>query len=395
MEVYTVTEALYYLKIVLECNDRLNDLWLQGEVSGCSRPSSGHHFFNLKDSSGSLPCVLFRTSALRQAHLPADGSSYLMHGRLDVYEATGKLQFYVDLVQPDGVGRLHLEFEALKQRLEDEGLFAIERKRPLPLRPRTIGIVTSPTAAAFQDILNVLARRYPLAQIVLSPTQVQGEAAPLQIVKALQLLNSQPGIDVIIVARGGGSLEDLWCFNDERVARAIFASRVPVITGVGHETDFTIVDFVSDLRAPTPSAAAELCSPHLDELRDEVRDQADRLYVSLQDKLDEHRSNLQELARTLKLASPELRIASLRLRLHDMNERRELYQRHRLQLERARVISLSSRLKVMNPRQILERGYAIVTRASDGSVITSAAAIRPEEKLLVRVKDGSFDVKTS
>ncbi len=394
MDIYSVTEALYYLKIKLDCDEHLSDVWLQGEVSGCSRPGSGHYYFSLKDGTAQVSCVLFKTSASRQTHLPRDGSSFLMHGRFDVYETQGKLQFYVDTVQPDGVGRLHLEFEALKRRLEEEGLFAQERKRALPTRPRTIGIVTSPTAAAFQDILNVLGRRYPLAELILSPTQVQGEAAPAQIVAALQKLNRSEGVDVIILARGGGSIEDLWCFNDERVARAVFASRIPIVTGVGHEVDFTIVDFVADLRAPTPSAAAELVAPHLDELRDELTVAFDRVYVGLQNSLDLKRADLDELNSRLNRVSPAARLAGLRQRLDDLSARRQVALRHSVELHRARVHSLSSRLKVMNPLQILERGYAVVTRQADNLVVTSPAALLRGESLNVRVKDGTFEVKT-
>lgn len=393
MEIYSVTEALYYLKIKLDCDEHLSDLWMQGEVSGCSRTAGGHYFFTLKDGTGQLPCVLFRASAMRQMHLPKDGSNFIMHGRMDVYESNGKLQFYVDQIQPDGVGRLHLEFEALKQRLEAEGLFAAERKRPLPARPKIIGIVTSPTAAAFQDILNVLGRRYPLAQLILSPTQVQGDAAPPQIVRAIAALNQLTEIDVIIVARGGGSLEDLWAFNDERVARAVFASRIPVVTGVGHEIDYTIVDYVADLRAPTPSAAAELVAPHLDELREEVRNLADRVYIALQNKLDEDRNELDSVNRRLILSSPVARIAAIRRRLQEVKERNSMHLHHSLELRQARVSALSSRLKVLNPNQILERGYAIVSRTADGRVITNTQEIAPGEALQVRVKDGTFGVK--
>lgn len=393
MEIYSVTEALYYLKVKLDCDEHLSDLWMQGEVSGSSRTAGGHYFFTLKDGTGQMSCVLFKASAMRQTHLPRDGSNFILHGRMDVYETNGRLQFYVDQIQPDGIGRLHLEFEALKQRLEAEGLFAVERKRPLPVRPKIIGVVTSPTAAAFQDILNVLGRRYPLAQLILSPTQVQGEAAPPQIVRALAALNQLADVEVIIVARGGGSLEDLWAFNDERVARAIFASRIPVVTGVGHEVDYTIVDYVSDLRAPTPSAAAELVAPHLDELRDEVRSLADRVYIALQNKLDEDRAGLEGVNRRLILSSPVARIVAIRRRLAELKDRNAINMHHSLELRQARVGALASRLKVLNPNQILERGYAIVSREADGRVITDTSEIREGEKLQVRVKNGTFGVK--
>ena len=395
MEVYTVTEALYYLKIKIDCDDRLTDLWMEGEVSNCKRNPSGHYFFDLKDGTGRMACALFRGNAARLRHLPKDGSNFVMHGRMDVYEQQGKLQFYVDMVQPAGLGRLHLEYEALKQRLESEGLFAPERKRPLPARPRTIGIVTSPAAAAFQDILNVLGRRYPLAQLILAPTQVQGDTAPPGIVAALRALNERDDIDVIILARGGGSIEDLWCFNDERVARAVFASRVPIITGVGHEIDFTIVDYVADLRAPTPSAAAELVAPDLEELRDEVNTQSNRLYIALQNQLDQQRSDLSVVEQRLQVVSPQARFANYRQRLLDFNQDAKLYLRHSIELHQTRVSALASRLQVLNPQQILERGYAIVTRQADGSVISETSQINNGEPLQIRVKDGTFEATTS
>lgn len=393
MEIYSVTEALYYLKIKLDCDEHLSDLWMQGEVSGCSPTSGGHYFFTLKDGTGQMSCVLFRQTALRQSHLPRNGANYIMHGRMDVYEANGKLQFYVDQIQPAGIGRLHLEFEALKRRLEAEGLFALERKRQLPTRPKTIGIVTSPTAAAFQDILNVLGRRFPLAHLVLSPTQVQGDTAPPQIVRAIAALNELENVEVIIVARGGGSLEDLWAFNDERVARAVFASRIPIVTGVGHEIDYTIVDYVADLRAPTPSAAAELVAPHLDELREEVRSLADRVYVALQNRLDDHKTELENVNRRLLLSSPVARIAAIRRRLNEVRERNRMYVGHSLELRQTRVSALASRLKVLNPHQILERGYAIVNRTGDGQVVTDPGQVQTGENLQVRVKEGTFGVK--
>ena len=260
-ETMTVTQVTRYVKSLLDGDYALQDLWVEGEVSNFKVTASGHAYFTLKDSEASLRCVMWRSDVRRQDMLPQDGQSVLAHGRVSVYEVAGAYQLYVDHLQPVGLGRLYLEFEALKQRLAEEGLFDPAQKRPLPPFPQRVGVVTSPTAAALRDILNVLARRYPLVQVVLSPTLVQGDQAPPQIVTAIQALNDLANIDLIIVARGGGSLEELWAFNDERVARAIAASRVPVISGVGHEVDFTIADFAADVRAPTPSAAAELAVP--------------------------------------------------------------------------------------------------------------------------------------
>lgn len=390
MEIYSVSEALYYLKTMLEIDERLSDIWLRGEVSGLKKyGSSGHYYFSFKDESGVVNCALFRNTALRQTHLPRDGASFLMRGYFSVYEDRGQLQFYVSEIQPDGIGRLALEFEALKRQLEEEGLFAEERKRPLPTRPKVIGVVTSSNAAALQDILNVLARRYPLAQVILSPTLVQGDSAPPKIVAALQALNRRDDVEVIILARGGGAIEELWCFNDERVARAVFASRIPVITGVGHEIDFTIVDYVADLRAPTPSAAAELVTPDIAELREEVQGLQDILYSSIQNVLDEKRSDLAATERRLKQVSPDRQFASLRQRLDELSNRASLTLNHRLKLQRTEVNALASRLKVLDPRQILERGYAIVTHET-GQVVTQVNQAQPGETLDIRVSDGSF-----
>lgn len=392
MNILTISEAVLYLKAILEINEVTNDVWLSGEVSGCRRYGSGHTYFTLKDEGGQVRCVLFRGDAVRQKVQPADGGSFVMHGHFSIYEERGDLQFYVDLVQPSGVGKLHLEFEALKQRLEDEGLFAPERKRPLPPRPKVIGVVCSPQAAAFQDILKVLGRRYPLAEVVLSPTLVQGDSAPPQIVAAIQALNQRDDIDVMIVARGGGSIEELWAFNDERVARAIFASRIPVITGVGHEIDYTIVDFVSDVRAPTPSAAAEIISPDLSDLRAEVAYLRENLLNSLQNELDEKKANLQDHKRRLQYASPSNRLASLRQNINQMQKQSALHLQHQIALHKSEIRSLQARLHTLNPYQILERGYAIVTN-SDGQVIQSASAVHSSETLSVQVADGQFKVR--
>ncbi len=249
---WSVTQLTHYLRDLLENDANLQDLWVQGEVSNFSRPSSGHLYFTLKDSSSALRVVMWRSAAARQAFLPRDGDAIEVHGAISLYEAGGQYQLYADLMRPVGEGALFQEFLRLKARLEAEGLFDPERKRPIPHWPQRIGIVTSPSGAAIRDMINTLRRRFPLPEIILAPTAVQGVEAPLGIVRALEILNQRYQPDVVLLARGGGSIEDLWAFNDERVARAIAASAAPVISGVGHETDFTIADFVSDLRAPPP-----------------------------------------------------------------------------------------------------------------------------------------------
>ncbi|RLC60253.1 MAG: exodeoxyribonuclease VII large subunit, partial [Chloroflexota bacterium] len=299
-EPYTVSQLTGYIRRLIEDDPELSDVWVEGEVSNFSRASSGHCYFTLKDAGSQIGCVMWRSVAKVQDYLPVGGDLVLAHGRVGVYEAGGRYQLYVDQLRPAGVGDLYRQFELLKARLEAEGLFAPERKRPLPRFPRRIGVVTSPSAAALRDILNVLGRRYPLAEVLLAPTPVQGDDAPPQIVAAIEALNGRDDVDIIIVARGGGSLEELWAFNDERVARAVAASRIPVICGVGHETDFSLADFAADVRAPTPSAAAELVAPDRAELRAQVAGLAAALVTALQGVVEERRWRLAEQTRALK-----------------------------------------------------------------------------------------------
>lgn len=252
MRILDVADVTAYIKDLLDADPILSDVWIRGEVSNFVRSAAGHIYFTLKSERAQLRCVLFRGNARWLTFQPENGDAILAHGRVSVYEAGGQYQLYVDLIQPEGTGLLHLQFEELRRRLEMEGLFDPSRKRPLPRLPRRIGVVTSPTGAVWHDIQTVLRRRYPLAELVLAPAQVQGDDAPPTIIRALEALQLDGNVDVIIIARGGGSMEDLWCFNDEALARAVFASRIPVISAVGHETDFTICDFVADVRARPP-----------------------------------------------------------------------------------------------------------------------------------------------
>jgi len=391
----TVAQVTRYVKSLLDGDYFLQDLWVEGEVSNFKVTASGHAYFTLKDDQASLRCVMWRSDVRQQNLLPQDGQSVLAHGRISVYEAAGAYQFYVDHMQLAGIGRLYLEFEALKRRLAEEGLFDAARKRSLPPFPRRLGVVTSPTAAALRDILNVLNRRYPLAQVVLSPTLVQGDQAPPQIVAAIQALNDYADVDVIIVARGGGSLEELWAFNDERVVRAIAASRVPVISGVGHQVDFTIVDFAADVRAPTPSAAAELAVPDRAELQAAVRGQRTRLDGALQRRLAERRQSLDYLAQDLQRNSPLGRIQSLRQRVDELSQANGVRLRHLLTLRRERLNGLAGRLATLSPFATLERGYAIVRHDDTGRVVTSVEQVAFGEPIIVCVQDGEFDATVS
>ena len=300
---YTVSAVAEYLKASLESDPRLADLMVVGEVSGYRNPSSGHHYFALRDEQSVLRCVMFRGG--RGGQFLSDGSQVICHGRISIYAARGDLQYYVDQVEPDGVGALQKAFEEMRKRLESEGLFESGRKRQLPAMPARIAVITSPTGAVIQDILNVLTRRYPLAEVILIPTAVQGEKAAPEIVRAFQALNALDDIDVAIVARGGGSLEDLWSFNEETVARAIFASNVPVISAIGHETDTTIADLVADVCAPTPSAAAEIVAPATADLAGEVAGYAARIDEIIGRRVADSRSHFELAVDRMNLRVPD------------------------------------------------------------------------------------------
>ncbi|MEO8285621.1 MAG: exodeoxyribonuclease VII large subunit [Chloroflexota bacterium] len=396
LNILRVGQLATYLRELLDSNDALYDCWVSGEVSNVSPTVSGHYFFTLKDKDSQMKCVLFRQQAMWQTVLPTNGAQVVVHGRISLYEATGNLQIYVDMLQEEGQGALYLAFEQLKMTLDSQGLFAQERKRPLPVLPRRIGIVTSPNAAALQDILNILGRRYPLGEVILAPTQVQGEGASRQIAAAIGALNQlekDEAVDVIIVARGGGSIEELWAFNEEVVARAIYGSRVPVVTGVGHETDFTIVDYVADLRAPTPSAAAELVAPDIADIsytldnwkRMLASDMTGRLAIAW-DELESERQQLQRL-------SPLWQVDSDRQRISAMASAIQTNLRHRLALDVERVKSAKGRLDALSPLQILKRGYAIVRDLDSGKVVSSMLDTEPGHLLEVRLSDGAFGAR--
>ncbi|HDD24192.1 MAG TPA: exodeoxyribonuclease VII large subunit [Chloroflexi bacterium] len=392
---YTVSQLTGYIRGLIEEDPVMADVWVEGEVSNFGQASSGHAYFTLRDAGAEIGCVMWRNVLRQHTFLPTDGDQVLAHGRVGVYELRGRYQLYVDRLQPAGTGSLYLAFERLKARLESEGLFASERKRPLPPMPRCIGVVTSPTAAALQDILNVLRRRYPLAEVLLAPTQVQGEEAPEQIVAALEALNRRDDVDLIIVARGGGSLEDLWAFNDERVARTIAAARHPVICGVGHETDYSLADFAADVRAPTPSAAAELAVPDRGELRTYVAQLGAALTATVAQMVARHRQTLNIYARTLEHLSPLSRLAQSRQRVDELSSRSETLLRHRLALHRERVRGLAGRLKAVSPIGTMERGYAIVYRRDTGDVVRSVEQVAAGDLLRVQVGDGEFEAEVT
>lgn len=391
---WTVTDLTRYLRELLEGDAILQDVWVQGEISNFSRPSSGHLYFTLKDSGASLRCVMWRNAVLRLTFTPRDGDAVEIHGNISIYEAGGQYQLYADIIRPIGEGALYQEFLRLKARLEAEGLFDPARKRPIPRWPRRVGIVTSPTGAALRDILNTLRRRFPIVDVILAPTPVQGDDAPPGIVSALRALNAVASPDVILLARGGGSIEDLWAFNDERVARAIAASAAPVISGVGHETDFTIADFAADLRAPTPTAAAELATPNQEDLRTAIADLTQRMERTMRAILAVRNGELSHLQNSLQLRSPRARLRTDRQRLDELIRRAGIALKHSLQLRRTRLVGIEQHLVSLNPLAVLGRGFSVVSQP-DGQLVRSTAQVQAGDPLNVRVSDGQFGVQVT
>ncbi len=398
MQVLTVAQALAYLQNVLGADRLLGDIWVSGEVSNHTRSAAGHTYFTLKDGKGQLRCVLFRAAAGRSGDYDnaaglAGGLAVVAHGRLAVYEARGELQLVVDLVQPEGVGVLHLEFQRLRAKLEAEGLFDSARKRSLPRFPQRIGLVTSPQGAVLHDIQQVIERRYPLVELVLAPCQVQGDGAAATIVAAFQKLSRRSDLDLIIVARGGGSLEELWPFNEEAVARAIYASGVPVISAVGHETDYTLADFVADVRAPTPSAAAVQAVPDRRELLRVVEEHRRRLLGSLGRTLGERRRLVEEALRRGQAACPS--VVQLRQSMAELLRALALGSARGIDQRRERLRARLAQLQSLGPQSTLERGYALVYQGSDGRLLTSIGQASPGSEVRVRVKDGAFPAQVS
>ncbi|MBQ3327894.1 MAG: exodeoxyribonuclease VII large subunit [Clostridia bacterium] len=409
-QMLTVSQLNTYIKSVFDQDYRLRNILVTGEISNFTEARSGHLYMTLKDDKSALKAVMFRGSAVRLKFRPENGMKVIAFGSVSVYEAGGQYQMYLSDLQPDGLGSLNLAFEQLKEKLANEGLFDPARKKPLPVYPKRIGVVTSPTAAAFQDICNVLRRRWPMAEVVLSPTLVQGVDAPAQIASALQLLD-RAGVDVIIAARGGGSMEDLWAFNDEAVARTVAACETPVVSGVGHETDFTIIDFVSDLRAPTPSAAAELCTPDWFEESDRVLAFGNHMRSLLQNRLNGERTRLQNLETSNVLRSFDSLVNEKRLKIDQLTERMGRYvaeqtrregmrldraairldhaMTDRVNAERSRLSKAAAKMEAFDPFAVLARGYSIA-ETDEGKLVKTVGDVRKNDKLIVRVSDGTI-----
>ncbi|MCX7043972.1 MAG: exodeoxyribonuclease VII large subunit [Candidatus Sumerlaeota bacterium] len=384
----SVTQLTRAIKRLLE--GEIGRVRVEGEISNWTLARSGHAYFNLKDENAQISCVMWASSVLRLKFKPADGTKVLANGDISVYEPRGQYQLVVSAMSEAGVGDLWKKFLELKARLEKEGLFDPARKKPLPALPRRVGIVTSPTGAAIRDVLNVLRRRFAGVEVFIWPCLVQGAGAAQQIAHGVRRLNEIGGIDVIIVCRGGGSIEDLWAFNEEVVARAIAASKIPIISGVGHETDFTIADFVADLRAPTPSAAAELVVRSRRELMEKAESLNQRLRRALWNLIERANMRLRALLSSYGMRQPIDRIRQARQRIDELALRMDRALHKRIGDATQQLQRLTEKLEALNPTAILERGYSIVTKAEDGSVVTSPAQVHSLEKINVRGAGGTF-----
>lgn len=384
--VATVSQINSYVKKILDHNIILNNVWIKGEISNFKHHYSGHLYITLKDENAVLKAVMFRSAASTLAFEPKDGMKVLARGRISVYEAGGSYQLYIEEMRQDGVGELYIAYEKLKKQLGEEGLFNEEYKKPIPSYPKAVGVVTAPTGAAVRDIINVISRRYPLAEIILYPAQVQGVGAAESVVKAIQYFNATKEVDTLIVGRGGGSIEDLWAFNEEITARAIFESEIPVISAVGHETDFTIADFVADMRAPTPSAAAEIAVPNVLELKNRVGSVRGMIERNILGRIEGGRLTLKRF----KMRTPKDRIDEYNLRIDNYIRSMENSVNLKIAHLKRAFSEQAARLNALSPLQTLSRGYAIPTK-EDGTVIRSAKEMASGDEFTLRLKDGNKD----
>ena len=387
--VLSVSQLNRYIKMNFDADENLANIFISGEISNFTNHyRTGHLYFTLKDDSAAVRAVMFNASAKRLKFMPEDGMKVIARGRVSVYEASGQYQLYVDDMQPDGVGALNLAYEQLKEKLQKEGLFSEHHKKPLPPYPEKVGVITSPTGAAVRDIINVLGRRFPYAEIVFCPVLVQGEGAHLQLTDAVNLFNSERAADVIIIGRGGGSIEDLWEFNDEGLARAVYNSEIPVISAVGHETDFTICDFVADMRAPTPSAAAELAVPDANELQYALSALKNRMFLNVSSGIADRRSRLEYLTSKGALKSPDEMLSNRSQRLDTAFSKMLSSYENRIGGKKVEFISAATALSKLDPMSVLMRGFAFVSDKS-GKNVYSSQALAKGDKINVRFHDGS------
>ena len=385
---FSVTQLNEYVRMLLDGNAVLSDIWIKGEISNFTNHRTGHMYFSVKDAGASVRVVMFRSHAARLKFEPRDGMKVLMHGRVSAYVAGGQYQFYADMMEADGLGSLYLAFEQCKARLQAEGLFDPARKKQIPRLPRRVGIITSPTGAAIRDIINVTGRRYPQGELLIFPSLVQGEQAAAYLAGGIRYFNRARNVDVIIIGRGGGSIEDLWAFNDERLAREIAASEIPVISAVGHETDFTICDFVADLRAPTPSAAAELVFPDRMALTAELQARLARIGALTLSGVQARRQQLQTLAASRALRSPVTVLAEKQMRIDELWMRLQSAGQQMTDRKKQTLGAAVGKLEALSPLAVLQRGYAVAA-TGQGEVATSADAFEAGQPIAVRFSDGT------
>lgn len=392
-KVYSVNELNNYAKSLLDSDENLKHIFVTGEISNYKAHYSGHLYMTIKDESASIKAVMFAGNASRLRFSVENGMKVLIFGTVSLFPRDGSFQLYINDMQPDGVGALSVAYEQLKKKLEAEGLFSTLHKKPIPKFPQRIGVITSATGAAIQDIFNVLKRRYPVAQVVVRPAQVQGDGAANDIAAAINEFNSAMGADVLIVGRGGGSIEDLWAFNEEVVARAVFASKIPVISAVGHETDYTICDFVADLRAPTPSAAAELAVPDAFELKGELLAYNQQLVSLTKARLNAERTRLLAIEKSGALKDPVIRLNEKRRELLYLSERiNDLTQAH-LDSQKLRFSALAGKLNALSPLGVISRGYAIVNKGD--KVVTKAKDFNIGDVLSIKLADGTVNASVT
>ncbi len=384
--IFSVAEITSEIKLLLETTIPI--VWVQGEISNLKFHTSGHVYFSLKDKDSQITCVMWRSRNAGLFFTPQDGMKVLALGKVTVYEKRGYYQLDVIKMQPAGIGELQLAFEQLKNKLMEEGLFDAEHKKPIPQYPERIGLVTSPTGAAIQDLLNILNRRFPGIEIILKPVKVQGDGAAQEIATAIDEFNVYGKADVLIVGRGGGSLEDLWAFNEEVVARAIFRSKIPVISAVGHEIDFSISDFVADLRAPTPSAAAELAVPERNELLNRILQYRKSIFEISASLIQYQRDRLKGLIGSYSFLKTPDRVRQYQQRLDELSHAMQLAREHRFDLLTQKLLSLAQRLQALAPLSVLKRGYSICYRTEDNQIIKEASLLKVEDKIRVQFYKG-------
>lgn len=389
-KVLTVSQLNFYIKSLIENDSKLNIVFLSGEISNLTdHYRSGHIYLSLKDEKSVIRAVMFSGNARNLRFKPTDGMKVICRGRVAVYEPTGQYQLYIEDMQPDGIGALTLAYEQLKKKLADKGLFDSAHKKPLPRFPKTVGVITSPTGAAVQDIRNILYRRFPCVNIVMCPVLVQGDSAPEQLVRAVKTLDMYNACDVIIIGRGGGSIEDLWAFNDETLANAIYDCKIPVISAVGHETDFTICDFVSDMRAPTPSAAAELAVPDKAELMSYYSSQLQYISSFMDSQFRKNSSRLIDFQRRISLVSPQSRIDKYEKNIELLLNKSQNLVNEKYSEKSNEITKISAKLESLNPLSVLSRGYSIAEK--DGCVITSSSQLNKGDNFTLEFSDGKIN----